>query len=884
MKDNDDIEEKANNIVNSLFVDIFPENDLKIIKHESGRNEIGVDYSYDVFDKSSQSQVLFFRTQNKGTNDKLKIIKTKRHPEFGKISFQLDLRHAKQYYLEMREPILFVICDINNDKAYWYPIQTDNGIKKKIKDKEKNAPFKSKPTIQIYIPFENEINNENFKKLIEDINSSSEEQTRKHSSNISFESDYSNIKSKIADKHIIDKLSAVIYQFDELKNLPNSIITNLPVFKEENKSTWIHDFSLNIENEEMYNLFSNLKLKDNRYLFSKGDVVENQNAKLASIVKFFKNNYIYFVSFNVRKKRINISLRELFLDEKCSCSRCSFVELNFKKTEHLLNKHSNKDSLYEQLRRGYAGYLIGNLSLAATIFFEVKAKAFETKSFLLYFIALNNLLRIKNLMKWNYYAGDKSQFNLLLDNENLDTNFNHIKKNSPHLIDVINWVKEDKFYKNNISNIDNLLEESKKMWYYDKHGSYYQNDKVTDLISSFLKFYSFIEFNCIIYDCYQEFKGYSLKVFETTLALYGIKNSKSSKHEKIDFSIIKIWLFYVKYDKAKELLNKYDIKVIEVNAVYENLYNYLENLFISKETLKRDGRAYYFNDKLELILKNTTLLLSRLNLSKRKLNIILTKILIFLKEAKYKSLLPFDGLKQILLRKEVTKKNSLLILNLFLNNDRIDSLVIRVYLKTANEEELKKLVFKILEVKNINEDNIFKNKNFTKIGEAISKLNTDLKKELKSIIFSTLKKDFNHSLFYISAIYDLIEFDEILFDKYLNTIPDKSKVKHSLFGISDNHRLAEAVNLMFKLQLPFTDKIKKYIEFCSKEESCYFEWLMDIDNFDYSKFDIYWVLRNRTKFYIREFKKSEKLIKVVKTSLKENYILGVAQLYINDLT
>ena len=153
-RDNDDIEEKANNLLNDLLFDMFAENELKLVKHESGRREIGVDFFYQIFNRNTDKQILFFEVQNKGTDKELKVIKTKTHPEFNKISFQLELRHVKQYYYEMAEPLLFVLCDINSQKAYWYPIQIDRTIPDRIIDKEeksKKKKTKTPSTLQIYI-------------------------------------------------------------------------------------------------------------------------------------------------------------------------------------------------------------------------------------------------------------------------------------------------------------------------------------------------------------------------------------------------------------------------------------------------------------------------------------------------------------------------------------------------------------------------------------------------------------------------------------------------------------------------------------------------------------------------------------------------------------
>lgn len=66
----------------------------------------------------------------------------------------------------------------------------------------------------------------------------------------------------------------------------------------------------------------------------------------------------------------------------------------------------------------------------------------------------------------------------------------------------------------------------------------------------------------------------------------------------------------------------------------------------------------------------------------------------------------------------------------------------------------------------------------------------------------------------------------------------------------------------------------------------YFDYycrVMDIDNFDYSMFDLYQILEYTAIYYLEKFKKSKRLIAELSKSLKENYIEGIAKLYFENL-
>ena len=91
------------------------------------------------------------------------------------------------------------------------------------------------------------------------------------------------------------------------------------------------------------------------------------------------------------------------------------------------------------------------------------------------------------------------------------------------------------------------------------------------------------------------------------------------------------------------------------------------------------------------------------------------------------------------------------------------------------------------------------------------------------------------------------------------------------------------MSVVFKYNLKIDEKIKTQIDKVFHKERDYFEWLMDIDNYDYTKFNSYWILKSRTKYFTERFKKSTKLKTEIEKSLKVNYIDGVAKMYFREL-
>ncbi len=899
-KDNDHIEEVANNLLNNKLFDLFNDNQLKLVKSESGRREIGIDFYYQVFDINNDKQVLFFDLQNKGTDKPLKIIKQKNHPEKGKISFSLELRHIRQYYYEITEPVLFVLCDINNDNAYWYSIQLDNTIPERLKTKEEELKSKKKnikkPKLQIYIPTENEIKVDNFKRLLNDINWSKEHQIRKHKFNLSSNGDYSLIEENIKDKHIIDKAYLTLQYFEGINMLPSSVITKLPFIKGTRYSTNIYDFNLKSDNEDLYNLLSKISLKKKKLIYADGkNCVENQDEKLETVVNFFKNNYINHLSWNGKEFKDRICIHDLYTYKGCDCARCNFERLDLKKAETIIENQNDKTSLFEQLRNGYASYLLGNFGTSVKIYQNILNTSNRQNNPILYTISKYNLLQLKKVIKSSYFDDDRNSLLESIEVESLNDDEIYIKSTAPYFVDIFNWLKDDKFYSNATHHIDEILDEARKMYFYDKHGTRYHNKRSNALIASFLRFYSFLEYNYIIFDYFYEYESIATKVLESIFALHNIVNPNSSKYEAIGNMFIKMWAFHVRYDKARALLNRYEINTItttgETNIVVE-LNTLLDNLARSNNKLKKKAKSYYFEKKIERFISNTVLICSRIDADEKEINLIISKVLMLVSNIEKRNLVPFGALNQLLsYRKDISKENITKIIDLLIKYDNHSSSVfskaVKNFVESASKKEIKAFILNYLKVKKIDENIISENDNkLNRICYALSESDKETKSVIKKIITNRLNKKFDAELYHTATLFELIDFNYSLFKVFYSSVKDQSKLdeSHNFFNTYDNFRLSQVVNIMFKFKLSFTPEIQGLIARCKEKQRPYYEWLMNIDSFDYSKFNSFWVLEHQTIYYIEAMQESENLKKAIKNSLKDNYIEGVARFYIDNLT
>ncbi|UUF15714.1 MULTISPECIES: DUF4365 domain-containing protein [Flavobacterium] len=901
MKRNDEIQIEADSKLELKLMKLFRESGLEYKQHESDqKKEKGIDFYCHVYHRENQTQLFFFETQNKGTNTPIKVIKSESHPEKGKISFQLELRHAKQYYYELTEPLLFMYSDITSDTTYWYAIQLDASIEDKISLKEselKESELKKsntkKPTIQIYIPSENLLNSENFSRFTKEIHFSRLQQNHKGILPLQTKADYKFIKDKIKDKDIIDKAIFSIDLFEGMNVIPTNIISQLYPFKETSTKTYIFETDLKTDNEDFFDLMDSITLDGAKLISNRYNNDELVSEKLEKIIRFFTVNCIDHVHWAGSSEKPNrrVCIHKLFKGKPCDCERCNYDKLNFIKAQTLLQNDSDQYTLHEKLRRAYTSYSMGNFNESIKLLKLVDKEATKNKKIIFSTIARYNLIQLRKIISTTYFHKDRTSLLEILKNINLEIKEADIQLNAPHFYDLYKWIKDDSFFDRAFANIDNKLEEIKRISFNDKYGVQHSNNHSYNLLVSFLRLYYFLEFNLIIYNTFDEYKQLTTKVLEASLALYSLKNPNTSKYKKFTSTILDMWMFNINYDKGIHLLTKYNIKKINVEnkeKTFSSLNSYLENLNNSI-TIVNNEENETLQDTSEIVIANLGLIISRIKFSEPQINELVSKLLLILANFNLRTIIPFGALYQLLLGHKKINNNNIkkLIFLLREHNGEYSSVfsyAIKYYSENSSPNEIEKLVYEIVETEVINEEIIFsKDNKLDSIGYAISFLNSDLKKSIKNIIINRLKENFDPEFYSVCAIHNLIDFEKDLLDKFAKTVPDVTKRDPERYFINSNQnfRLGKLINLMYKYNQPFSDEIKLLSNFTFQKD--YYDWLMDLDGFDYSKFNQYWILEYQTKFYFKAFKKSKILKKQIKKALKKDYIEGVAKIYFNSL-
>jgi len=694
---------------------------------------------------------------------------------------------------------------------------------------------------------------------------------------------------------------ASIKKFDGLSILPKHILQRMYPFMGTKDKTYIISETIRTDNSELYVLFEALEKTNDVIIikpeFNKKVMIAGYEDKLKEVLDFLRINLIHHMMWSGKGHKERLCIHDLFTyGDSCECERCSFNKLDFKTSVFKLTETKQNESSIDKFKRAYTYYLLGDLKGAALLYLEINIETKEKENSILNTLCKYNLINLKNLIHGSYYEQGRSLLLAKLDKINFV--YDEILIEHNYYRDVFDWIKENRFFNSSILEIDKFLAEVQNHHRKDKNGGYFRNKLPYDVKFKLLRVSYFIEFNLIIYDVFDEYQVLIHKSLEAMFGLYNIYNPDSTRYDRFETTFINIWLMHAKPSKMNQLLLKYDIREIELNdeiEVYKRLRENLDNLTLSVNQIKENEKKYFFNNKVKNIIQNFTYILSRIKINKSNFNLLLKKyshLITLLKDDYLISLIKFETLFHY--RKDVDIENTKRIMKLLVDNDLFDTQsynkCFEYYLSIQNFDKGNLSMDKILSMfsSNIDKTSIELDfySNFTKYENLlrIDVLKEKIKDFIEANALKRLEEKFDSEYYYNLSIYDIIPFKKDLFDKYVASVKDltlKPSGQELISGMRQrkNRDLGNLINLSYKYGIPFTMEMRKLSKYAHESE--YYDWLMDLEGFDYSGFNHYWLLEYRTRLYFEEFKKHKKLKKEVKKALKENYIEGVAKIYIN---
>jgi hypothetical protein len=712
---------------------------------------------------------------------------------------------------------------------------------------------------------------------------------------------------KVESLSIMEQIYQSLLRFEELPVLPpNKIAKLFPFNKRDSGRSHFALYELITNNQEVVDFFDSLSLdSENNLIFKDDELIKiatpDYIEKTKSIIDTLHRNAVFHIESWGGKGRVCI--HKLYVNTACDCVRCNYKQLNFCKSfNHLSN--SLKETIKASLKNAYIHYQFGNFKTAFDLYEEL-AKRCENTNYITYFICRYNQTKLYHFISATYWLPDQKDILDKIKKINLNDELIKIPL-SEEVKDVLRWVQEQKFIYQKTFAIDKILAKILDSYQLDKEGGSSSNMYVEELESQLLQVYSFLNENFIIFDNFSEFQIIINKTLEGFIASYAIQSKYSNRLTEFDDFIISVMIFHGDAEQMIKLFNRYGFtqKQIIYNSKTETgnsfLITRIKNFLNESKTIadivsdNNSKNNYHFEDKYNRILSNLLIISAKFNLAKSNVNFIASQLILLFKNCK---IIHHSVIKH--LRYFINQRGNLIDLKTLRQ-----FLEIAISYKAYHDDSLIKTIivniktyhpnFKIKDSKTANlilsnyEPIKCPQCGYSHGSDMLIKFwlisNYSLKAKLKDIIITRLNFLFDKDLYFTAAFNKVIDFS-IYLSNFIQCVQDailkRPKSKHDTIPILENDNfiyfdLNRLIDLAFKFNI---DIMREDIQQFTST-SPYFEWLLDMETFDYSKFEIIWVLEYPSIHYFKRMKAVSIISQKIRNELDNNYSKRLGQVYL----
>jgi len=156
-----------------------------------------------------------------------------------------------------------------------------------------------------------------------------------------------------------------------------------------------------------------------------------------------------------------------------------------------------------------------------------------------------------------------------------------------------------------------------------------------------------------------------------------------------------------------------------------------------------------------------------------------------------------------------------------------------------------------------------------------------LQKKIIKQIEKDLNTKFNAYRYYYASAYDL-PLNKKYFDQLVKlALPDPAKPNFRTILSGETENAYSMLDMLLNLCYKNGIDLKTYSDINFFGFGDYYDWLLDIDNFDYGKFKVRWIGLYATKFYFVEFRKHPIIKSTLETYLKTHRDNRMERLYLD---
>ena len=686
---------------------------------------------------------------------------------------------------------------------------------------------------------------------------------------------------------------------DQITFIPTHILARIYPFRTKNlrySYTYHSAFAINTNNKELAELFKEIETR-HRQKNKKPDVDEFQKSsnkrKVNEIVRKLNDNMI----LEIHHVDHSIHADLTFVKNKPKKCVLSYYKRYDFLTAYKMLANSPLSNSLDTMKQAYVHFQFGNFKKSLELFYHVYLETSKKRKFIISFISAYNLIRLVSYIRGHYSKNEVEILRIIDEVDKISLyELELIARSDQFSLANIRWILNEEFYNSAFKEIATTVKKITDHYENQIAGGYGNNSNFTILLSAFGEIENFLDNNFVIYNNYSEFSDLTDRFTDGLFKVYGFDQRQVQRIEYIDESLI---LLISRFANRESLISYYnDLHLSQLSykhtssgepsleqTVLKIINDYKE--FRSLYSQDAEGNLGFFWNKYRKMVANLLLFVSLSKSDKFDYNLIFAKLCDVLEDEEFFRKFDDAVVSEFIAAKgkyfdpiQIERFLYVAISNPKLHEHRIFYCLQKLLLKHHS-----KMVVRNTDTYNLILINFLsqcpKCKAFHRIEilpQIFPILSEEFKIDLSARLTEMLSNEFKPDLFYVFAIYEIVDY-KLFFDVYLESSKppsDKNKLEKSLDGrVSNISRLNEILNLAFKFNMNLNLPIFQQYQGISS----YYDWLLNMDDFDYSKFDPLWIIAYKTEIYMKKIFTNEKVKNHLKKWLRKSKHPYISELY-----
>ncbi|WP_156108923.1 hypothetical protein [Hymenobacter sp. APR13] len=395
---------------------------------------------------------------------------------------------------------------------------------------------------------------------------------------------YNFFKERLHKESIVDQMFISLNRFADITCVPYKELISLYPFRvkdEENVHGYVLDYTYSIKNPAISRLFyDEIDIRDGVIEFKAETTIAKKKQadmlyKIKWIIKKLNASMITSVigdGHNLQYPngypKLSIELKK---EEAIENPLSDYVALKFDKciASISLMSVSPASKIDDDMELCYMHYKLGNFHQCILMLDEVANKAWQSEKYISYFLAKSNIKTMRNLVKYNIDEDYKHKYELInkIKSFQLDDLVNKLTKIDDEQRDFIIKIRDKYFNRIFENNIDEIIEQINNVfWLYHGGGGVVSGAlHHVELEARMMKYFVYLNTNCIIYDAYNEYKRLSQRSVEALLLSLSMTTSYVQKMNEFSSFIILTIIHYCNSDNLVKKMNQLNINSLPVN-------------------------------------------------------------------------------------------------------------------------------------------------------------------------------------------------------------------------------------------------------------------------------------------------------------------------------